>query len=273
MALELEESVDTLEGVDESLHSLYVEEGGKFIFKIPEKQDTSMLELTLKKERDIAKEAKSRLKEVEDKYKDVDLEVVAELRKKAEILEAERVKVEEQKLLDDNNADQVWANRTEKLNSEWQKKVDIETAKTAKEHEINTILKRRALQGEISLGIGDTFHEYGKRDAIRVASELFTLDDKGRAVMMEQGVDGSMTIVIGKDGKSPFSPKEWALSDDVRAQNPHWFNATGGGSGMVQGKAGATLGGARSITRSQYESMKPDVQAKAIRDGFKVVDG
>lgn len=270
MALELQ--LDTLEGVDEGIKGLYVENDGKFTLDVNGGMpDVSTLEGTLTKVRDELKESKALAKAERDKFNGIDMETYNNALEASKKAEEERLKIEEQKLLDENNAEQVWENRSKKRDADWQKKIDAEVANTNKEHEINSVLKRRALQGEISIGLGDTFHEYGKRDAIRVASELFTLDDNGRAIMFETGLDGEKTVVIGKDGKTPFSPKEWALSDDVRSQNPHWFTATGGGTGLVQG-ATQSHGGSRTVTRAQYDAMQPQAQSKVIKDGFKIVD-
>jgi len=140
---------------------------------------------------------------------------------------------EEQKLIDDNKADEVWSNRTDKLNKEWQTKLDAETANTSAEHEINVALKRRALQGELSMQLVgvEGMHDFGKRDALKAALDAYTLNDSGKAVMLDE----SGNAVIGKDGSTPFSFGEEARSSEFREKNPHWFTATGGGSGMVQG--------------------------------------
>lgn len=230
MALELQ--LETLEGVDEGLKGLYVENDGKFTLDvnggIP---DVTTLEGTLVKVRDELKASKAQAKEELDKFKDVDLDAIEEMRKKSEVLEADRVKAEEQKLLDENNAEQVWANRTDKLKTEFEKQLDAEKANTAKEQTVIKTLKQRALQGEIGLGINGIFHDHAQDDAISAAEKLFSLNDNGKAVMID--VDGN--VIIGKDGKTPFSPAEWAKSDDLRTTKPHWFLATGSGAGMTQG--------------------------------------
>lgn len=61
----LELELDSLEGVDEQYHSLYVENEGKFVFTVPEKVDVDGLKKTVKavrNERDDFKKTLARLK-------------------------------------------------------------------------------------------------------------------------------------------------------------------------------------------------------------------
>lgn len=269
MAFELQEELDTLDGVDDGLTKFYTETDGKFKLDLDNLQNTSKVNAILEKERGFTSEAERKLKDIEAKYKDVDLEAVEELRKKAEALEAERTKAEEQKLLDAHDFEQVLSNRIEKRDADWQSKLDTEISNTSKEQEINKALKRRALEGELNmqlLGVKG-MHDGGKRDALKAAMDVYTLNDKGHAVMLDSNGD----IVIGKDGKTPFSLREQADSQDYREDNTHWFLATGGGSGMIQGRSGA-VGGTKTVKRDIFLNMSPPAQAKSRKDGFTVID-
>jgi hypothetical protein len=227
MAIALQ--LSSLDGVDEAVKGLYVEKDGVFALDIsgmPEIPDVTGLKTALASEREASKLAKAAEKAALANLDGVDLEQYRSIMAKFD-------GDEELKLMAEGKTDEVWNKRKEKSDVEWQRKLDAELTHVQAEREINAVLKQRALQGELSLSFADTFHEFGKRDAIRVAGDLFSLNDDGKAVM----VDGDGNIVIGKDGSTPFSPAEWANSDDTRKANPHWFNASGGGSGLVQGTA------------------------------------
>ena len=228
MALALE--LSNLDGLDDAVKGLYVESDGAFkldVSGLPEMPDVTGLKTALQSERDAAKQAKLDAKTMADKFEGVDADKYKQL-----IADMERA--EEKKLIDDNKADEVWSNRTDKLNKEWQTKLDAETAKIADEHEINVALKMRALQGELSMQLVgvEGMHDFGKRDALKAALDAYTLGNDGKAVMND--ADGN--VIIGKDGSTPFSFGEEARSGEFREKNPHWFTATGGGSGMVQGQ-------------------------------------
>jgi hypothetical protein len=69
---------------------------------------------------------------------------------------------------------------------------------------------------------------------------MFTLDENGNAV--QRDADGN--VVIGKDGKTPFSPSEWLES--MRESAPHWFPAGASGSGSNNGSKGGGAGKPKS---------------------------
>lgn len=235
MAFELQEELDTLDGVDEGLTKFYTETDGKFKLDLDNLQNTTKVNAILEKERGFTSEAERKLKDIEAKYKDVDLEAVEELRKKTEALEAERTKAEEQKLLDAHDFEQVVANRIAKRDQDWQSKLDARETSEAGKDEIIADLKKSSLHSKLSMQLTgfDKMHEGGKRDVLRSAIDAYTLDDKGNAVMLDSNGD----IVIGKDGKTPYSLREQVESADYRAENLHYYFADGTGGGMIQGSA------------------------------------
>jgi len=268
MALALE--IANLDGLDDAVKGLYVENDGAFkldVSGMPDIPDVAGLKTALQSERELAKKARGDATALMDKYSGVDLDkynqVMTDLDKAAE-----------DKLIAENKSEEVWANRTEKLNKEWQSKVDAEAAKVATEQGIIKQLKLSALQGELSMQLMNVpnMHEFGKRDALLAAENMFSLDDHGRSVLLEDDGTGNMVVAIGKDGKTPYSLEEMANSNEFREKNPHWFSATGGGGGLVQGKTN-NFGGARTIARSKFEGLNPVEQSKSVRDGIKVVDG
>ncbi len=71
-------------------------------------------------------------------------------------------------------------------------------------------------------------------DVLLRARQIFALnDDMNGAVQYE---DDGETIVMGKDGKTPFTPMEWVLK--MKEKAPHWFPASGSGGGAAGNKGG-----------------------------------
>lgn len=87
-------------------------------------------------------------------------------------------------------------------------------------------------------------------DVLLRARQIFSLnDDMTGAVQYEE--DGE-TVVMGKDGKSPFGPGEWILR--MKEKAPHWFPSQGSGGG-AQGNKGNKGGGQDLSGLSPQERM------------------
>ncbi|KVO86847.1 hypothetical protein WL21_06585 [Burkholderia ubonensis] len=78
-------------------------------------------------------------------------------------------------------------------------------------------------------------HAHAVDDALFRGRHMFTLDENGHAVQL--GEDGQP--VLGKDGKTPFSPAEWL--DSMKETAPHWFPVHASGSGGGSGVRGAGI--------------------------------
>lgn len=88
---------------------------------------------------------------------------------------------------------------------------------------------------------------YAVDDALFRARDIFSLDESGKAVQMREG-----TMVLGKDGKTPYSPAEWL--DSMKETAPHWFPASGSGTGSPAGGRGpASPGSARVVSSDPTE--------------------
>ena len=88
MALQLK--VDSLEGLDESLHSLYVKGDNGYTLDVDGVEDTTGLKTALQKERDERKSAAQRLKELEAKEEEAQRKILEEQGKYKELTEKER---------------------------------------------------------------------------------------------------------------------------------------------------------------------------------------
>jgi hypothetical protein len=107
-------------------------------------------------------------------------------------------------------------------------------------------------------------HSAAVEDALLHARNVFKLDENGHAVQMdEQG-----RVVLGKDGKSPFSPAEWF--EQMKEQKPHWFPAQTSGSGS--GDTRQAGGSVKTMKRSDFDSLPPIKQADVAKSGVQIID-
>jgi hypothetical protein len=223
MALATE--LESLDDLPETLKSLYVEHEGKFMLDV----DGGLPDAGWRdKVHSLNKENEKRRKEaqeLQDKLAAVDIEEYNALKEKAAELEKER-------LLAAGKQEEVANKALEKLNAEHKKQ--LEAIKSESELAKSKIeqYKTKALIGEINSSInGAGFHEYCTEEVIDAAMKVFSLNEEGNVVALDS--DG--LVIIGKDGKTPYSVKEWANSSDVREKKPHWLKSGIGGSGGQQG--------------------------------------
>jgi hypothetical protein len=221
-------SVDKLEDVPEAQRALYVEKDGKHVLDITGMDDTSGLKTALQKERDAAKEARRIAKEMEERYAGIDPAKVREMMSKLD-------QDGEAALIAAGKIDEVIAKRTEKFKAESQRRIDeaIATAKAsearAKKFE-QRVLDNHIRQAATKAGL----HQHAVEDALFRARSMFSLSEEGDAIQL--GSDGA--AVLGKDGKTAFSPSEWL--EGMKETAPHWFpaRASGGGGGGGKGLQG-----------------------------------
>lgn len=215
-------SVDKLDDVPEAQRSLYIEKDGKHVLDVTGMDDNSGLKTALQKERDAAKEAKRIAKEMEERYAGIDPAKVREMMSKLD-------QDGEAALIAAGKIDEVIAKRTQKFQTETQRRIDeaIATAKAsdgrAKKFE-QRVLDNHIRQAATKAGL----HQHAIEDALFRARSMFSLSEEGDAIQL--GGDGAP--VLGKDGKTPFSPQEWLES--MKETAPHWFpagNSGGGGAG------------------------------------------
>lgn len=114
------------------------------------------------------------------------------------------------------------------------------------------------------LAVTAGLHKGAIEDALLHARNLFTLDANGKAVQMDNG-----TAVLGKDGKTPFSPAEWI--EQQKELKPHWFPAgTSGGGGQGSREAGGGTG--KTMKRSDFDLLPAQKKAEVARSGTQIVD-
>lgn len=216
MALDL--VVDSLDAVPEAVRSLYVEADGKFKLDVSGVEDTRGLKSALEKERQAAKDAKRELEAERAKLAGADIE-------KLKALQSRYENDEEARLIADGKISDVIAKRTEKERAEWQR-INAETQAKVEAAEA----KAKAFQGRVlddairAAASAAGLHKHAIEDALFRGRNLFTLDAEGNAVQL----DDSGKPIIGKDGRTNYSPSEWL--DSMKEQAPHWFPVNNSGS-------------------------------------------
>lgn len=167
---------------------------------------------------------------------------------------------EEAGLIAAGKIDEVLNKRTERMKAGFEKETQTERqAREAAEARANKF-SQRVLENAIRAQAGDAgIHPHAVEDALFRAKGTFALDEDGNAVAAEGA--------FGKDGK-PLTLKEWF--GDMKEKAPHWFPATGSGSGAQQSKGGSS--GGKTITRAQFDALSPVERVRTVREKTTVTD-
>jgi len=172
----------------------------------------------------------------------------------------------EAKLIADGKINEVIEARTEKLRAELGRQVKEAQEVAAAEAKRATAYEGRVLDDALRAAATTAgLHPHAIEDALFRGRAMFKLNQDGQAVQL--GDDGQP--VLGKDGKSPFSPSEWL--DSMKEKAPHWFPAgnagSGGGAGGLKGQQGA-----KTMQRSQFDQLDPVAKKAAMDAGTALVD-
>jgi hypothetical protein len=128
--------------------------------------------------------------------------------------------------------DEVFSRRTERLRGDFEKQLKAEKERADKAESFASKFRDKVLGDSIrSAAIKAGALPEAAEDLILRAKGQFTLNEEGEAV----AIDKEGQAILGKDGKTPLTPLEWAES--LRESAPHLWprasgtNAPGGGSG------------------------------------------
>ncbi len=249
--------VEDIAAVPEAQRAFYVEKDGKHHLDVTGIEDTSGLKSALQKERDAVKEAKRLQKEIEQRYEGIDPDKVKTMLAKFD-------NDDEAKLIAAGKIDEVVTKRTEKLRVELQKQVDAAKGETKAATDRAGKFSQRVLDNHIRAAATKVgLHAHAVEDALFRARNMFSLDDAGEAVQL----DNEGKPVLGKDGKTPFTPVEWLES--MKEIAPHWFPVSGSGGGAGGGTKDA--GGVKTINREKFNQLNPVEKAKILKT-HKLVD-
>jgi hypothetical protein len=171
------------------------------------------------------KDTTGRLTQFESQFEGLNIDAVKGLLAKAG-------QDEETKLLTEGKIDEVFGKRTERLRGEFDKQLKTEKDRADKAESFAGKFRDKVLGDSIrSAAIKAGALPEAADDLILRAKGQFSLNEEGEAVAVDK--DGQ--AILGKDGKTPLSPLEWAES--LRESAPHLWprasgtNAPGGGGG------------------------------------------
>lgn len=220
----LKAQLDSLDGLDEKIQGLYTKtEDGKFKLDVEGLDTGDGLKSALQKEREIARDAQKRLKELQTQFEGIDPVAAKDLLSKVN-------QSEEARLIADGKIEEVIKQRTVRMQAEYDAKLkEAEGKMTAAEQRAARrdaqVLENQIRQAATEAGI----HKHAIDDALLRARTQFSLSDSDAAVAL--GSDGQP--VYGKDGQTPLSLKEWF--DSMKNAAPHWYPAGSSGSGAGGG--------------------------------------
>lgn len=243
--------VDSLDSVPEALRDQYVEANGKFRLNVDGYEDPSGLKSALQKERDAAKALEKQVKAWSALGKSP--EDIQELLKAQEDRE-------DKELVDRKEFDKLFEKRIERLKSDYEKRLADAVAAAEAAQQRAQSFQGRVLDESIRAAAAKAgIHPHAIDDALLRARAIFTLGDDGNAVQL--GEDGRP--VLGKDGKSPFTPLEWL--EGMREKAPHWYpaSASGGGAGESGHRAGAMS------PKSLTEAKTPEERRAVLKARFE----
>lgn len=227
--------VDSLDQIKEEHRALYVEENGKFRLDLEGYEDPKGLKTALQSERDAAKTAQRELQRLQKQFEGIDPEIVKKVF-------AQLDQDEEAKLIAEGKVNEVIQKRTEKMREEHAKLLNAETTRANNAEAYANKFKQSVVQGQIvQAAVELEALPEATADIAFLAQSKFALDEDGKAV----AVDESGEVVIGKDGKTPLSPKEWVES--LREQKPYFWPKPNG-----SGAQGSTN------TKGQVDILKAD---------------
>lgn len=231
-------TVDSLDSVDESARALYVQDGDKFRLDLDGYEDPTGLKTALQRERDANKDAKKKLDEAKQfsaQFDGLDINAI-------KALVAKTSQDEETRLIAEGKLDVVLEKRTERLRGDFTKQLEAANAKaTAAEQRANRFDQKVLADSIRSAALKAGALPEAAEDIILRARGTFKLNENGDAV----AYDGDEPI-LGKDGKTPLTPAEWA--ETLKETAPHlWPRATGAGQvGDKGGKGGGQSRGKMS---------------------------
>lgn len=196
-----------------------------------------------------------KLKERDDKLKSFDgidpVAVSAMLKRFADDEEAGLIKA--------GKIDEVLTKRTERMKADFDKQLKAEAEARARALSKADKLSARTLAGALrDAAIKTGALPEAMDDIVLRANAVWRLNDDGDPVAMNGD-----EVILGKDGKTPLSPMEWAES--LRETAPHLWpkaqgtNAPGSGSGPRGSKTTGKVDGTPEERAAYFKSKYPDL--------------
>lgn len=168
---------------------------------------------------------------------------------------------EEAKLIAAGKIDEVLDKRTERMRTDVDKQIKAANDRADKAEAFSSKFRDRVLGDAIrSAAIKSGALPGAADDLILRAKGVFTLGDDGEAVALDK--DGNQ--LLGKDGKSPLTPFEWAES--LKDTAPHlWPAGEGSGAGGHKQGAGGVLNRSKMNAAQKAEYIRRHGQQAFLR--------
>lgn len=253
--------VDTLDGLPENVAPLYEKgDDGKYRLPLDGYEDPVNLKKALQSERDARKEFERKAKLL-DEYGDLKPDDIKRLRD----IKSREENDEELQLINAGKINEVWDRRAQAMRKDYEKKLEGATKTVEAERVKAQGLMHRAIDSELRAASSKVgVHNFAVDDVLLHGRQLFTIDEEGNVVQTKNG-----EVVYGKDGKTPLSPAEWL--EAKRETSPHWFPASGSGSGSpAQGAARSTRG--KTMKRDTFQALPPAQRVATLKEGVTVID-
>lgn len=196
------------------------------------------------------KQLKAQLDEFTTKYAGIDPVAVTSMMKRF-------ASDEEAGLLKEGKLDEVIKNRTDRMAADFNKKLTGEADRATRAEAKAAKLADRTLAGALrDAAIRSGALPEALEDIVLRSRSMWRLNDDGDAVAMS-----GEEVVLGKDGKTPLSPIEWAES--LRETASHlWPKAQG--TGALGGNKSSQ--GAKTITRAEFDALPAHARGAALKD-------
>ena len=244
--------VKSLDDVPQDWHSLYIQEDDGYVLDVEDRDFKAKVSefrdnnIALRRELDKSKEHEKELatlrKQVQ-RFKGIDPEKAAEAMKKIQA-------VEEQKMIDAGQIDEIVQQRTERMRADLEEKNQTAEARAKKFEQLYR-------SNVIDNGLQQAINQVGRvrsgamTFALKHGHDVWTVDEEGRPV--PQGKDGQ--VLYGKDGKQAITMQEWAQSLMVEA--PYLFEDSAGGGSSSTKRDGA---GAKRIPYNDQATLNASIE-------------
>lgn len=172
---------------------------------------------------------------------------------------------EEAALIAKGDIDTVLTKRTDRMKADYDKKLQAEAEAKARALSKADKLAARTLAGALrDAAIKTGALPEAMDDIVLRAGSVWRLNDDGEPV----AINGD-EVILGKDGKTPLSPMEWAES--LRETAPHlWPKAQGTNApGSGSGPRGSNT---KTASRAQFDGMNQFERMAFSKAGGKVMD-
>ncbi|WP_089177140.1 hypothetical protein [Bosea sp. AS-1] len=246
-------TVDTLDGVAETLRDFYEERDGKFALKVEGLEDTSGLKTALEKERKAARDHEKTAKA----YRELglspeEIKALAEERTKREREAAEK-SGDFDKILGQHRS--AWENEKKTLEQE------LNAAKASERRAIidTNVMTALSKAGATEEGI-DLLPD-------RLANRIKFETEDGVRVVKIMAADGETPMAgSGKSGLATFDD----LVKEAISKWPSLFKASGAGGGGKLPNSGAGGAGSKSMSLADFNALPPKERAARMAQGLQI---